>query len=148
MIPTIGELFVRDVTRMQRARDRGDKVSVLYLHRKIIKKYACHISPRAGIAPTVSFPHPVGIVIVDGAIIDDNCVVYQHVTIGRLDKDIAEYPNIGSGCVLYSGSCVLGDAHLGAGTVVGANAVVLGGRYGAGATLVGLPARDVSGNAK
>lgn len=143
MIPTIGESFARDVSRMQGARDRGDAISLMLMHRWIIKKYSCHISPKAQIDPSVSFPHPTGIVIGDGVIIGEDCTVYQHVTMGRLQKDAAEYPVLEKGCVVYAGSCVLGDAHLGPGTVVGANAVVLGGSYGPGSTLAGLPAKSV-----
>ena len=145
MMPTISDMFASDVARMQRAQARGDKVSLLLIHRKIIRKYSCHISPWARIASTATFPHPTGIVIGDGAVIGEGCTVYQHVTMGRLRKDVAEYPIPDEGRVLYAGSCVLGGARLGAGTVVGANAVVLGGSYGVGSTLVGSPARNARG---
>lgn len=145
MIPTISEMFARDVARLQRAQARGDRVSLLLTHRKIIRKYSCHISPWSRIAPTVTFPHPTGIVIGDGVVIGEGCTEYQHVTMGRLHKDVAEYPVLDEGCILYAGSCVLGGAHLGAGTVVGANTIVLGGSYGAGSTLVGSPARSARG---
>lgn len=148
MMPTVGDMLVRDILRMQRASARGDKVSALLLNRKIIKKYACHISPKAKIAPTVVFPHPVGIVIGDGAVVGDRCTVYQHVTLGRLHMDVPEYPVVEEGCILYAGSCVFGGARLGAGTIVGSGALVLGGSYAAGSTLVGSPARCVRGGGR
>ena len=145
MIPTAGELFARDVARMHGAWVRGNKLVQLFFHRRIWRRYSCHISPSAQISRSASFPHPVGIVIGDGAVVGEGCTVYQHVTIGRLRREAPEYPVIEDGCVLYAGSCVLGRARLGAGSSVGANSVVLGGGYAPNSVLVGAPARRVGG---
>ena len=121
MIKTIGEMFAHDLLRLRNAEDKNKIVSRLLIHRRIIRKYSCHISPKAQISFSVSFPHPTGVVIGDGAVIGNESVIYQHVTLGQ---NHGKYPVVGKGVIIYSGAVVCGPITIGDGAVVGANAVV------------------------
>jgi len=68
-------------------------------------------------------PHPIGIVISDNALINEDCIVYQNVTIGENSEGKA--PVIGKGVIIYSGACVIGNIEIGDFSIIGANAVVL-----------------------
>ena len=89
---------------------------------------SCYISPGAIIGSRVRFPHPVGIVIGDKVIIEDDAIIFQHVTIGShgrgTDNSFKGYPTIGRGAVIYAGAVVIGGISIGEQSVIGANAVV------------------------
>jgi serine O-acetyltransferase len=106
---------------------------------------ASEISPRAKLGRRVHFPHPTGVVIGDGVVIEDDVWVFQQVTIGShgRSEDDAAYPVIGQGAKLYVGSKILGGIRVGARATVGANAVVLNDIPDDGVG-VGIPARVVS----
>jgi len=102
------------------------------------------ISPRAVLGRGVHLPHPSGIVIGAGVVVEDDAWIFQQVTIGshgRSGED-KDYPRIGKGARIYSGAKVIGGVRVGAGAVVGANSVVLN-DVPDGATAVGMPARVV-----
>jgi len=86
---------------------------------------SCDISAKAKIGQGFYLPHAVGIVIGTGCVIGCRVTVYQNVTLGRRDIDIAEYPTIGSQTTLCCGSVVLGAVSIGERCVVAANSVVL-----------------------
>lgn len=96
-----------------------------YYSYKIYKKYNCCIAPGAIIGKNIKFPHPVGVVIGEGVNIGDNCTIYQNVTLGRKNKDIAEYPTIGNNVTIYCNSTVIGDITIGDNCIIGCNSVVL-----------------------
>jgi serine O-acetyltransferase len=73
------------------------------------------------------FPHPIGIVIGNGVSLGENCVIYQHVTLGG--KTISggngnEYPVIGNNVIIYANAIIIGDIKIGDNVVVGAGAIV------------------------
>lgn len=73
----------------------------------------------------MKYPHPVGIVIGDGAQIGKGVRVYQNVTIGRRENDInGAYPRIGDEVVIYAGAVIAGAVTVGSRSVIGANAVI------------------------
>lgn len=100
------------------------------------------------LAKKTIFPHPVGIVISKHVKIGKSCIIYQNVTLGRLDypyeKEISEkdYPHIGDNVIIYAGACVIGDVKIGNNAVIGANAVVLK-DVPDGAVAVGVPAKII-----
>lgn len=103
----------------------------------------CQVSPFARLGRGVRFPHPLGIVIGEHVVIEDDVVVFQQVTLGshgRKDAPAA-YPVVQSGAVLYAGAKVIGGVTIGRGAIVGANAVVLD-DVPPGASAVGVPARS------
>lgn len=137
------DYLVRDIMRMQRYRDRGKRWRTLLMSRLIYKRYKCCIAIGATIAPGILFPHPVGIVIGEGAVIESGCTIYQGVTLGRAQKNISAYPRLKNDCVIYANATLLGDITLASGTVVGANAVVTKGSARENDVLVGVPAHSI-----
>ncbi len=112
---------------------------MLWLHGT--RRFACYISWLAEIGPGLALPHPVGIVIGEGAVIGSSATIYQHVTVGRARRDQPEYPQIGNNVTLYSGAVVAGRAMVCDHTTIGANAVVGNLEVGVGERI--LAARSV-----
>ena len=137
------ERLIRDICRMQKSRDRGHRYRAIVMNRLIYRRYKCCVAVGAKVAEDVLFPHPVGIVIGEGAEIEGGCVIYQGVTLGRPEKDVADYPKVGKNCVIYANATLVGNISLAPHTVVGANAVVTRGSNLAGDVLVGVPARSL-----
>lgn len=96
----------------------------LFSHR-IYRKYHCVISYKAKIGKNVKFPHPLGIVIGENVSIGDNCIIYQNVTLGRKNKDKAEYPVIKNNVTIYANAVIAGKIIVGDNSIIGCNAVVL-----------------------
>lgn len=96
-----------------------------YYAYKISKKYNCYISPSAEIGRNLILPHPTGIVIGEGVKVGNNCVIYQNVTLGRKNRDIAEYPTIGNNVIIYCNSTVIGKIKVGDNSIIGCNSVLL-----------------------
>ncbi len=116
---------VRLVNLMVRVRPKGlpGKILAKFVQLQLISRYASHISPLARIGEGLQLPHPVGIVIGDGAVIGNNVTLYQHVTLGRAGKDDA-YPVLADGVTVYTGATIIGRITIGKGAVVAAHAVV------------------------
>lgn len=83
-------------------------------------------------------PHPNGIVILPGAKIGVNCLIFQQVTIGSRGRPGA--PEIAGHVDIGAGAKILGPVHIGAHAKIGANAVVLS-DVPTGATAIGIPAK-------
>ena len=98
-----------------------------------------YLSPNARIGPGLRLPHPIGIVIGDGARIGSNVTIYQNVTLGVSDPVTMLYPTVGNDVAIYCGAVLLGDIRIGDNAVIGANAVVLK-DVPDGMTAVGVPA--------
>lgn len=103
---------------------KKERIAYYYFY-KIYKRYGCCISPKAKIGKNLTLPHPVGIVIGEGVEIGDNVTIYQNVTLGRKNKDIAEYPKIGSNVTIYCNSVVVGNISIGDNTIIGCNSTIL-----------------------
>ena len=86
-------------------------------------------------------PHPTGVVVHRGAVVGDDCMVMQQVTVGQLAT--GGVPVIGSRVYIGAGAKVLGPVNIGDDARIGANAVVLK-DVPPGATAVGVPAKVVS----
>jgi serine O-acetyltransferase len=94
----------------------------------------------ASIGGGLLLPHPNGVVIHSDAIIGNNCMIMQQVTIGQLAT--AGAPKIGSAVYIGAGAKVLGAISLGDYAAIGANSVVLI-NVPSACTAVGVPARLV-----
>ena len=112
----------RDILKMRRAYEAGNRLLCLFFHEAIYRRYSCCISPLSKIAPDVIFPHPCGVVIGEGTVIGMGCTIYQQVTIGQKNN---LYPQIGNDVTIYPGARVIGGIRVEKGAVIGANAVVL-----------------------
>ncbi|HBK6298751.1 TPA: serine O-acetyltransferase [Campylobacter jejuni] len=85
--------------------------------------------------------HANGVVIGQTAIIEDDVLIYQGVTLGgtSLEKGIKRHPTIKKGVIIGSGAKVLGNITIGENAKIGSNAVVVK-DVGANLTAVGIPA--------
>lgn len=101
------------------------KAMAFYYMNKIYKRYGCIISPSAEIGYNFKLPHPVGVVIGEGVKIGNNCIIYQNVTLGRKNRDIAEYPAIGDNVTIYCNSVLVGNINIGDNTIIGCNSTIL-----------------------
>lgn len=152
---------------MEKNKLTRDKVSILikwyriyrflWIHHfelvsKIIYKLAylilgCTIPPTAQLGKGVNVAHPIGIVVHQNAIIGDNTIIYQNVTIGRRNGDMEESPIIGSNCIIGVGACILGKIVIGDNVKIGANAVVVH-DVPDGCTVVGIPAKIIGNQSR
>ena len=98
------------------------------------------IAPTARLGVRLRLPHPNGVVIHRNAIIGDDCMIMQQVTVGMVGDSGA--PIIGSEVYCGSGAKVLGGIRIGDRVWIGANAVVLC-DVPDDCTAVGIPARVI-----
>lgn len=118
------------VAKACRARRRGGKFLQLarYYEFRLRKKYASHIAYKARFGRGLRLPHPVGIVVGDGATVGANATIYQNVTIGAArmgDGEKGLYPVIGDNVTIFAGAALIGAIRVGDNAIVAANAVVL-----------------------
>jgi serine O-acetyltransferase len=101
------------------------------------------IHPGATIGKRFVVDHGMGVVIGETAIIGDDVLVYQGVTLGGSGKEKKKrHPTIGDGVMVGCGAKVLGSFSVGSGSRVASNAVVLK-EIPSDATAVGIPAKVV-----
>lgn len=74
----------------------------------------------------ISFPHGVGIVISEQAVIGKNVLILSNVVIGGREVDgVLKFPTIEDNVEIWSGAMILGDVTLGKGAKIGAGALIL-----------------------
>ena len=101
------------------------------------------IHPGAILGRRVFIDHGMGTVIGQTAVVEDDCTLYQGVTLGGAGKRQGKrHPTLGKGCVVGAGAKVLGDIRLGENVKVGAGSVVVR-DVPDHCTVVGVPARIV-----
>lgn len=100
------------------------------------------IHPAAKLGRRVFIDHATGVVIGQTAVIGDDVLIYQGVTLGgtSLERDCKRHPTIENGVIIGAGAKILGDIVVGEGAKVGSNAVVVK-NVPANATAVGIPAK-------
>lgn len=99
------------------------------------------IHPGAKIGRQFIIDHGMGVVIGETAIIGDNVIIYQGVTLGGTSlKRTKRHPTIDDRVVIGAGAKLLGDIHVGADSRIGANSVVVS-NVPVGSTVVGIPGR-------
>jgi len=99
------------------------------------------IHPAATIGRRVFIDHGVGVVIGETAIIGNDVVIYQQVTLGGVSTSQGKrHPTIGNNVVIGAGAKVLGNIFVGDDAKIGANSVVVK-SVPFSATAVGIPAR-------
>lgn len=116
-----------------------------YAVRYLQGQYGCYISQTSVIGRNLNLPHPVGIVIGDHVVIEDNVSIYQNVTLGSHGKESRplEYPYIYKGVKIFSGAVLIGDIKVGEHAIIGANSVVLS-DVPPRSTAVGIPYKKPS----
>ncbi len=101
------------------------------------------IHPAARIGEGVFIDHGVGVVIGETAVVGNNVVIYQGVTLGGTGKDKGKrHPTIEDGVMISAGAKVLGPFTVGKNAKIGAGSIVLK-EVPPNATVVGVPGRVV-----
>lgn len=101
------------------------------------------IDPRASLGTRLMLPHPNGVVIHEDAVVGDDCMIMQQVTIGMIQE--GRVPRIGDRVYIGAGAKIIGAVTVGDGARIGANAVVTR-DVPPDATAVGIPARVIERN--
>ncbi|MDE7225388.1 MAG: serine O-acetyltransferase, partial [Ruminococcus sp.] len=111
-------------------------------------KTGIEIHPGAKIGKGLFIDHGMGVVIGETAVIGDNCLLYQGVTLGGTGKDKGKrHPTLGNNVLVGAGAKVLGPFRVGNNVKIAANAVVLN-AIPDNCTAVGVPAHIVRMNGK
>jgi serine O-acetyltransferase len=101
------------------------------------------IHPAAQIGRRVFIDHGVGVVIGETAIIGNDIVIYQQVTLGGVSLTQGKrHPTLEDNVVIGAGSKVLGHITIGKNSKVGANSVVVK-DVPPNSTAIGIPARVI-----
>jgi serine O-acetyltransferase len=98
------------------------------------------IEPRVKFGERLMLPHPNGVVIHEDAVIGDDCMIMQQVTIGMIRE--GEVPTLGNNVYVGAGAKIIGKLSVGDGARIGANAVVTK-DVPAGCTAIGIPAQII-----
>ncbi len=103
------------------------------------------IHPAATIGRRVFIDHATGVVIGETAVVEDDVLIYQGVTLGgvSLDRGVKRHPTVRRGAVIGGGAKVLGNIEIGENARIGANSVVIK-SVPPNCTAVGIPARVIS----
>lgn len=111
-------------------------------------KTGIEIHPGAKIGKGLFIDHGMGVVIGETAIIGNDCLLYQGVTLGGTGKDKGKrHPTLGDNVLVGAGAKVLGPFKVGSNVKIAANAVVLN-AIPDNCTAVGVPARVVRRNGR
>lgn len=101
------------------------------------------IHPGAHIGKGVFIDHGMGVVIGETAVVGDNCLLYQGVTLGGTGKLHGKrHPTLADNVVVGAGAKVLGAIRVGANTRIGAGSVLLR-DVESNSTVVGIPGRVI-----
>jgi serine O-acetyltransferase len=97
------------------------------------------IHPGARLGKGFFIDHGMGVVIGETAIVGDNVLIYQGVTLGGTGKDKGKrHPTLGSDIVVGTGAKILGNITIGNSCKIGAGSVVIH-NVPDGSTVVGVP---------
>jgi serine O-acetyltransferase len=101
------------------------------------------IHPGAQIGRRFFIDHGMGVVVGETAVIGDDCLLYQGVTLGGTGKEKGKrHPTLGNNVVVGTGAKVLGNITIGDHVRIGAGSVVLK-PVPDHSTVVGIPGRVV-----
>jgi len=101
------------------------------------------IHPAAQIGKRVFIDHGTGVVIGETAIIEDDVLIYQGVTLGGVSLTHGKrHPTIRQGAVIGAGAKVLGNIEIGEHAKIGANSVVVK-PVPSCTTAIGIPAHVI-----
>ncbi len=118
---------------------RGHTFIARWISQRCVRKTGIEIHPGATIGKNLFIDHGTGIVIGETAVIGDNCIIYQGVTLGGTGlHKCKRHPTIGNNVLIGAHCTVLGNIKVGDNARIGAGAIVLV-DIPAGATVVGCP---------
>lgn len=108
---------------LQKKTDEGLLHDILtFMMSRSAHRLGGYIGPDAVIKGNLSLPHGLhGIFISRYAEVGENCLIYQNVTIGEVNR---KAPVIGDNCLIGAGAVIIGDVKIGSHVKIGAGAVV------------------------
>ena len=118
----------------------------LFFLARLLSQFSRHLTgieihPGAQIGKRFFIDHGMGVVIGETAIIGDDVLIYQGVTLGGTGLEKGKrHPTIGNNVVIGGGAKVLGNITVGDNSYIGANAVVINDTPH-NSTVVGVPGR-------
>ncbi|MCJ8327424.1 MAG: serine O-acetyltransferase [Campylobacterales bacterium] len=115
-----------------------------------ITQFMCHmdIHPAATIGRRVFIDHGIGVVIGETAIVENDVLIYQGVTLGGVSLSKGKrHPTIKANSVIGSGAKILGNITMGKNSRIGANSVVIC-DVPEDSTAVGVPAKIIKRGCK
>lgn len=128
--------------------ERGMFTVARIISQRARSKTGIEIHPGAKIGKGLFIDHGMGVVIGETAIIGNDCLLYQGVTLGGTGKDKGKrHPTLGDNVLVGAGAKVLGPFKVGSNVKIAANAVVLN-AIPDNCTAVGVPARVVRRNGR
>lgn len=120
-----GVIALRRHRRAHKWWNRGFKNYARLISYKTRKKTGIDIHPAAKIGRRVFIDHGMGVVIGETAVVGDDCIIYQGVTLGaNTFEKVDRHPKIGNNCILYTNAVILGNINIGANSIVAAQSVV------------------------
>lgn len=123
--------------------ESGHTKLALFWKLRTSRRTGIEIHPAATIGRRLVIDHGHGVVIGSTAIIGDDCLIYQGVTLGMTGKHGGKrHPSLKNNVVVGAGAKILGNITIGNDVKIGAGAVVLT-DIEDGVTAVGIPARVV-----
>ena len=119
-----------------------------WISQRAARKTGIEIHPAATIGRRFFIDHGTGVVIGETAVIGDDVMINQGVTLGGTGKDTGKrHPTLGNNVLIGAGTKVLGPVFIGDNARIGAGSVVLR-NLPANCTAVGVPAEVVRINNK
>jgi len=113
------------------------------ISQRCVRKTNIEIHPGATIGRRFVIDHGTGVVIGETAVIGDDCLLYQGVTLGGTGKDHGKrHPTLGNNVMVGAGAKILGPFAVGDNSNVAAGSIVLS-EIPPNCTAVGIPARIV-----
>ena len=123
--------------------EHGLRMLAVLLSKRSRKRYGVEIHPAATIGRRLVIDHGMGIVIGATAVVGDDCLIYQGVTLGMTGKHGGKrHPTVGNGVMLGANAVVLGNITIGDNARVAAGAVVVD-PVPNDVTVAGVPAKIV-----
>lgn len=104
--------------------------------------YGLEIYESTVVGRRVTIGHHMGVVLGKRAVIGDECLIRQHVTLGLVGEGTSAQPSLGRGVHLGAGATVMGGVTIGDGARIGPNAVVMA-DVPPGASVFAPPARTM-----
>ena len=122
---------------------RGCEFIARWISQHAKKTTGVEIHPAAVIGRRLVIDHGTGIVIGATAVVGDDCLLYQGVTLGGTGKDVGKrHPTLGNNVMVGCGAKILGPFTVGNNSRIAANSVVLQ-EVPPNSTVVGVPGRVV-----
>lgn len=122
---------------------KGDKRKARKINYEAHVLTGADIHPGATIGDNFFIDHATGVVIGETAVIGDNVILYQGVTLGGVSFDKGKrHPTLGNKVVVGANATILGNISIGNNVRIGAGSVVLQ-DVPDGCTVVGVPGKII-----